>query len=172
MADKKFPEDDVKIHAPSRKLHEKISAANLDQLLTPEVIQSAQEVIHQSSDQFLAESIKIFDELEANYVKWRRKPEDNTSLIPIITEASFSLKTKAGLAGYDLVFDLGKSLQLHCEKLSSTKKLTIKDMEIVRWHIESMRELFRTRTKGKGGTIGAAISSELDRLLKTYTFGG
>ncbi|MDE2029809.1 MAG: hypothetical protein KGI97_04500, partial [Alphaproteobacteria bacterium] len=80
-----------------------------------------------------------------------------------MTVAAFGLKSKAGLAGYDLVSRLAKSLHQRCESLGEA----IADpahVPVVKWHIDSLKQLLALRIKGSGGTVGTQILAELDRL--------
>ncbi len=163
MDDKTDADKNVKIHAPDLALHAKIGVPTLDKILTPEVVAAAQGVIQQSSDQFLAICLARMGELERACSMWRKAPQEQAKLLPGIIDAVFSIKTKAGFGGYDLVASLAKSLQWRCEQLKD-KKPAARDMDIIQWHIESMDQLMKNRVKGKGGAAGADIIAELERL--------
>lgn len=163
MADEKDPDDGVKIYAPDRTLHAKIGNVDLDRIITPQVIRSAQEAIAQSADQFLNECTLALQDLDRSSEEFFKSPGDAERLLPPIVNAAFSIKTKAGLGGYDLISTLAKSLQQHCELLEG-KKPAPKNLDLIRWHIGSIKLLLAGRVKGNGGGAGTAIMAELQRI--------
>ena len=164
MADKPADKaDQVKIHAPDRSLHAKIGHANLDQILTPQIIKAAESKIAASSEKFLDDSLEAMQELERSFAVLHQAPMETAAHLPIIINAAFSMKTKTGFVGYDLVWAVAKSLQIFCE-IRTGKACTTKDFEIMRWHISSIKQLFDGKIKGDGGAVGAAILAEIERL--------
>lgn len=162
MADKNS-QDDVKIYEPDRTLHTKIGNANLDQILTPQIVEEAQTTITKSADQFIDETTPVIQELEQACKALRGAPNNVDPILKKIVDAAFSIKTKTGLGGYDLVASLAKSLQLQAEQVLG-KPLASKNVEIIQWHVDSINQLFATKMKGGGGEMGKAIMAELNRL--------
>ncbi|MDD5585881.1 MAG: hypothetical protein PHY92_02855 [Alphaproteobacteria bacterium] len=156
-------EDDVKILPPDRALQEKLGGVNLDQLFSPQVVVAAQQVIVQSSDRLLDESVSEMERLERAARALAAAPDKATQVLPEIIASSFSLKSKAGLSGYELVAAVAKSLHLRCEEYGAAN-LTAANLEMIRWHVESLKRLLPLKVKGLGGPIGEEILAELTKI--------
>ena len=163
MADPKNTSEDVKIFAPDKSLQSKIGVANLDQLLSPQVVAAAQTVIEKNADLFLAACLEHLAAIEKNVAALRQNPSDTERLLPSLIEAAFAMKAKAGLGGYDLVSALAKSLHLYCEQVGQST-LSSRNIEIVAWHVSSVRMVLHQRLKGSAGPAGVAIMTELEKL--------
>jgi hypothetical protein len=153
----------VKIFAPDDSLRVKIGNVNLDQVLSPQVVKAAQSRIEQAADEFANDSLEQLKELTQVCADIAKSPEKADSLLPLLVNAAFSLKTKTGIGGYDLVAALAKSLQLYAELLQG-KPLGQKNLDIMQWHLASITVLLTGKVKGDGGTTGAAIRQELEKL--------
>jgi HPt (histidine-containing phosphotransfer) domain-containing protein len=160
MTNETNPDNNVKIHPPDTRLQKKVGAKNLDAILSPAVMQKAEAVVQKSADAFLEESFSDLDDLNHAWEEWQVSP---STALTAITSAAFSIKSKCGQAGYDLVAALAKSLQLHCEKLAP-EAITPKTTSIILWHIESMKSLLTKKIRGDGGEVGTAIMQEIKRL--------
>lgn len=156
----------VKIHAPDRALHKKIGNANLDKVLSTEVVQAAQSKIVAAAEEFAEDSLAQAKELEDACTLLATTPDNFVSVVPLIISAAFSLKSKTGIGGYDLVSALAKSLQLYAEQMQGSRP-TPKNLEIIQWHMGSIKALLAGKIKGNGGATGAAIRAEIERLSGT-----
>jgi len=156
------PKQETKIHAPDRSLHAKIGNANLDQVLSPQVVEGAQSTIRASSEQFWSESMTRLAVLDKFYDALGKAADAESQMTGLASEA-FALKVSAGLGGYTLVSSLAKSLHKQCELLGG-KKPAAKNLELIKWHIESIRQLLSAKVAGDGGAVGASIAAELERL--------
>ena len=157
----------VKVHAPDRTLHAKIGNVNLDQVLSPQVVKTAQSRIEQAADEFAADSLEQLKELSALVDGLAKTPASALNLMPQVINAAFSLKTKTGIGGYDLVSALAKSLQLYAEQLGD-KPLAPKNLQIMQWHMASITDLLTAKMKGDGGPTGDAIRQEIEKLSASY----
>ncbi len=164
MANNETPDDKhVRILPPDHVLQAKIGTAVLDDILTPKVVEEAQGAIHQSIDQFYAESLSLVSDLEKAGAELDASPQDKDRILPIITEKAFTIKSNAGLGGYKLASLIAKSLFRHCEKYKEIK-LSERDQELIRWHIHSIKKILTEKVRGTGGALGAAVLEELKRL--------
>lgn len=163
MADEPNPEDRVKILPPDRTLQKKLGTANLDQILSPQAVEVAQQVIVRSSDQFLEESVAEVKKLEITAQNLGASPDKNRQALREIVASTFSLKAKAGLGGYDLISMLAKSCHQYCELLGDAN-VTPANLLIVKWYVESLKRLLDMKVKGLGGPVGEAILAELKKL--------
>lgn len=157
--------EDVKILPPDYSLKRKIGNVNLDQILSPNVVQAAQEIISQSSGQFENEAFSEIETLGKAVAALRADFAQARALLPDIIASSFSLKAKAGLGGYDLVSVIAKSLYLYCEQLDPAQ-VGEGTLTIILWHAQSMKKLLDQKIQGDGGPIGTAILAELEKIKK------
>ena len=93
----------------------------------------------------------------------RTSPERRQNIVSEIIASAFAIKAKAGIGGYDLVGTIAKSLQVYCEQLDSGD-LSAKSMDIIGWHIESIKRLLALKLKGTGGPVGEEILAEMDKI--------
>jgi hypothetical protein len=163
MADALNPDDKVKILPPDRTLQQKIGTANLDQLLSPQVVEDAQQVIVRSSDQLLDESIAEMKKMVLAAQSLSAAPDKARQALREVTASAFSLKAKAGLGGYDLISLLAKSLNQRCEQIGDSV-VAVAQLPVLKWHVESLERLLSLKVKGMGGQVGEAILKELEKL--------
>ena len=166
MPNETTPDDDVKILPPDHALLKKLEGADLNQLLSIKVVEAAQGVISQASDQFLDECLSHFAELQKAQKTLETDATKVQAELGKMVAASFALKSKAGLGGYDLISAIAKSLHQRCELLVG-KSPTTTSLSLIRWHIDSMGQLLAMKVKGTGGNAGAAIQAELDKIAAT-----
>lgn len=153
----------VKIYAPDKSIHKKMGNVNLDQVLSPQVVKAAQSKIEEAAEQFAEESLEQARELDEACRMLIQTPANFSSLTPQLVNAAFSLKSKTAIGGYDLVSALAKSLQLYAEAIQG-KAPSPKNLEIIQWHMGSIKALLAAKVKGDGGQTGAAIRAEIERL--------
>ncbi|WP_301100324.1 hypothetical protein [Propionivibrio sp.] len=159
--------DDVKIFAPDKSLLIKIGVANLDHLLSPQVVASAQSVIEHSADQFLTACLHHLAEIDRLAAALQQTPNDTGKLLPSLVQEAFEMKVKAGMGGYELASALAKSLHLYCEQIGPNM-ISQRNFEIIAWHATSVRTVLHQRLKGSTGATGAAIMMELDKLQSLW----
>lgn len=162
--------DDVKIFAPDKSLLIKIGVANLDHLLSPQVVASAQSVIENSADQFLTACLHHLAEIDKLRAALQQAPTDAGKLLSALIQEAFEMKVKAGMGGYDLASALAKSLHLYCEQ-TGPDRLSPRNFEIIAWHVASVRTALQQRLKGSAGSAGAAILLELGKLQALWKGG-
>lgn len=162
--DKETPPDEtVKILPPDYTLRKKVGNADLGRLLSPQIVAAAQQVITQSADQFFDECVTDVQKLERGIQDIGSAPDKTEQILHEMSAVTFSLRTKAGIGGYDLVSVLAKSLHQHCTQTGDSA-LTPTQLRIMQWHVESLVQLLKLKVKGLGGAVGDAILAELDRL--------
>ena len=157
-------DDDVIIVPPDKSLLQKIGVANLDEVFSSGLINSAQNAITDSAGEFLEEALtdaKTLETLFQDVLQSYTAPP--TDLAPMI-DCAFAIKTKTGLAGYDLVSTLAKSLQFYCEARTDVV-LTQKNIDIIQWHVSTIQQILKLKIQGGGGAMGDAIRAELIKLV-------
>jgi len=153
---------DARISPPDYTLRTKVGG-KLDQLITPQSVQAAEQVIVETADLFLKEGLAQTEALERANAALQRDPSTKDRTLPLIIESAFSIKTKVISSGYDLASALAKSLHVLCEAMLK-RELTPKDLELIQWHVTSLRLLLRGGLKGDGGPTGAAILEQLQLI--------
>lgn len=156
------PSDEVKITPPDETLRRKIGG-KLDYLLSQQAVQSAEKVIESSATSFLNEAFAQLETLEKANTSLQRNPAEKNIHLPTIIQTSFSIKTKVTAGGYDLASALAKSLHLLCEGMQK-RPLAKKDLELIQWHVTSLRLLLKGGLKGIGGPTGEAILMQLQLI--------
>lgn len=163
MTSDSVPDDDVQIFAPSYALRKKIGNVNIDQILSPAVVEAAQAVIAGSAGQLMEEAVAGMQRLDQIGTILKANVGDGKTLLPETVALAFAVKTKAGLGGYELVGKIAKSLQLYCEALDNGE-LTPRNRQLIIWHIDSLGRLLTLKKEGLGGALGEEILAELAKL--------
>ena len=163
MINDKDPSEGVKIYAPDRSLQIKIGVQNLDQVFSASSVQTAQNLIEQSSDTFMEESLELMKDLHESFKNLTANPKTENQALAKVIDDAFLIKTKTGVGGYTLISNLAKSLQLNAEG-AQKEGLTGKTMEVLGWHVHGLDQFMRLRIKGNGGDLGEAIMNEIMQL--------
>jgi hypothetical protein len=156
------PHDDVQIFPPDKSLLLKIGLQNLDEIFTPQAIKAAEDIIRNSANEFVEEVQADIQTLETAFQNVIDSPSQTKMLTPIIN-AAFSITAAAGLAKYDLISALAKSLYLYCEPLND-QPVSAKTREVIAWHVTSIRKMLKLNITGTGGSMGETIMAELKKL--------
>jgi hypothetical protein len=159
-------DDDVRILPPDFSLQKKLGGVSFDQIVTPQVLAAAQQAIVDTADQFIGESVAEVTGLEKAMTDFVASKGANRAALDHMVSSSFSIKVKSGLAGYDLISTLAKSLNLRCEALAApgAEGGVAVGMPIIKWHVDSINQLLNLKIKGMGGPVGEAILAELAKL--------
>lgn len=154
----------VTLYAPDQSLRSKLGNADLDRIFTPQAIAAAQEQIVKATGTLLTETEAALRQLQQDFAQLQRQPAQAAQSLDAMIAAAFIIKSKIGFAGYDLVVELAKSLQLLCEQKHAAQ-LTERDLRLMHWHIGSIARLYEARITGDGGKLGQAIRAELAVLF-------
>lgn len=161
---------EVKIFAPDRALKEKIgNDMTFDQVVTPQVVEAAQNVIVQAAGDILTTVLIELEHVQAAAAKLAVGMDGDTALSPMI-EAAFAIKSKAGLCGYPFASQLAKALHVFCE-LDAVKNqpITMKSLDIIRSQVAALSTVFSQKLTGDGGKVGMAILAELQKVSAGYS---
>jgi len=161
MADLNEEEDEAIIVKADYTLLRKFAGASLDKIFSPEAISAAEKAITDAAGGLYAECVEEGKKLQTLVARLKEGPSAAT--LQDLIDTAFSAKTKAGLAGFDLVAALAKSLQILCEK-TSLAELVPATIQIIEWHIQSISQLLTLKVKGNGGEAGKAILAEIEKL--------
>jgi hypothetical protein len=155
--------DDAIILMADTSLLRKIGGIDLDKALSPEAIKKAEVIIADASDELYVDCVDEAAKLQPMVDRLRNNGADVGQSLTRIIATAFSIKSKAGQSGYDLVSALAKSLHVRCEEMSA-EQMTPTALEIIAWHVQGLRQILALRIKGNGGKHGEAILAELKKL--------
>lgn len=161
MDDQKTPA----IYEPDKSLKEKVgSTVNL---IPEERIKAAEKVVERSAGDILKQ---IGDEIEKIYaIKSRVKNPESFSndIYDDIIKSAFSIKSSASICGYPILTSIAKSLYLFCES-KKDKVIDEKAMDIILWHITSMKIVLDRRAKGNAGKFYGELSDLLEEIKTKF----
>ncbi len=157
--------DTARIIRPENKLKKKIGAdVNVREILQPEVVQSAQQIIMDKKDSFLQEALESLRLLEESYHHLHQGSTDAAYLTTMSHEAEL-LRDRSGTFGYYLGSDIAKSLARYCEQ---SKKNNEHFVVVIRKHLDGLQTVFKQNVLESGGTIGMELMHGLRLLIEKY----
>lgn len=161
MSDK----DVARIVRPENKLKKKIGAdVNMREILQPDVIQAAQQVIMEKKDGFLEEAKVTLLNMETGYSQLTAGVNPAGHLQAIFANAE-SLRDRSGTFGYHLGSDIAKSLARYCEQTNpANEHLPL----VLRKHLDGLQTVFRQNVTDSGGAIGMELLDGLRKLIEKY----
>lgn len=125
-----------------------------DLRLTPEVVRKLEEVVHQSRDAFTADIAERLVAMRRLLAESRPSDEQQQAMVAQIYESSLEIKGAGGTIGYDLLSQIGKSLNDFVAGLSA---LDDRQARVVGLHIDALYAVLANRITGRGGIIESAI---------------
>jgi hypothetical protein len=161
MSDK----DVARIVRPENRIKKKIGAdVNLREILQPDVLQSAQQIIMDKKDGFLIDAKESLLAMEGAYSQITAHVATETNLSLLLREAA-SLRDRSGTFGYHLGSDIAKSLARYTEQTSaSNEHLAV----VMRKHLDGLQIVFRQNVTDSGGAIGMELLDGLRKLIEKY----
>lgn len=162
MSDK----DVARIVRPENKLKKKIGLdVNVRELLQPDVIQQAQQIIVDKKDEFLGWAAESLLQMEAAHYGLHHGSPDPQILLSTLTREAESLRDRSGTFGYHLGSDIAKSLARYCAQTSITNEhLAL----VARKHLDGLQIVFKDNVTDSGGMIGMELISSLKKLIEKY----
>lgn len=156
--------DVARVVRPENKLKKKIGAdVNVRELLHPDVIQTAQQVIMDKKSDFLEwamEDLKIMEEAFEGLQNNAKPP-----LIDMISHRAEGLRDRSGTFGYQLGSDIAKSLARYCA-LSPPNNPHLE--VVLRLHMDGLQTVFKDHVTDSGGIIGMELLRGLKKLVEKY----
>ncbi len=125
-----------------------------DLRLTPEVVRKLEEVVHKSRDAFTTDIAEKLVEMRRLLLESRPEPEQQRELVARIYDASLDIKGAGGTIGYDLLTQIGKSLN---DFVAGMQALDDRQVRVVGLHIDALYAVLANRITGRGGIIESAI---------------
>ena len=160
------PSEDVTIINADYRLKEKIGKhVSIRDLFSPEALKRAQQVISDSTDEFITlirddlEFLERYYTLITHDTKAQQKRED----IETLTNVALSVKSRAGTFNYALASHVAESLY---NILVEKKHISEKHARAVRIHIDTLYVIFNETITEMGGLQGKEIIEMLFELIK------
>ncbi len=157
--------DVARIVRPENKLKKKIgSDVNLREILQPDVIQNAQQVIMDKKAEFLDWASEDLAIMEEAYYKLKTSGV-TPPLLEIISRHAETLRDRSGTFGYHLGSDIAKSLARYCALSAPINQhLAI----VIRTHMDGLQTVFKDHVTESGGLIGMELLQGLKKLVEKY----
>jgi hypothetical protein len=153
---------------PENKLKKKIGMdINMREILHPDVLQPAQQMIYDQKDQFVALILESIKQMEAAYLDLEQQTgtEVVALALKVVVQQSSSVRDRAGTFGYHLGSDIAKSLARYCDT-SSAKNSHL--ALVIRKHLDGLQIVFRDNVTDSGGIIGMELNSSIRKLVEKY----
>lgn len=151
-----------KIVRPPNRIRQKIGpGAEVKDLLKPERVQEAQQLIDIKQDDFLVWAKEDLEVLTQLLQPIQRQPATTVQLEEIVMVAE-KLRDRGGTFGYQLLSLVAKSLVNYC---GTIKTPTLNDSIIISKHIEGIYTILNRKISGDGGFIGTELLEGLKQLI-------
>lgn len=159
-------DDDAKILPPSKRLQEKIGQnTKLDNIITEERLDVAQQSAVKSLELFIANTDKDLQALEHTVKADLKAGQAGPKAVQKVLDPAFSIKSRAGVYGYELASSIARSLHHYMEDMTAMQD---HDITIVEAHIKALRGVFAHNITGDGEQIGEELIKSLENLIHKY----
>ncbi|MCH2548272.1 MAG: hypothetical protein MK052_11790, partial [Alphaproteobacteria bacterium] len=156
---------DSENNLPGKALKGKIGFdINMRQIFTPETVTKAQNHIDQQAEKYRERAMHDIGVLlhTLRNAQQYSSPEKHMAKFE---RMAFSLKSLAGIFGYDLGSNVANSLLAICQKpLDNTEH----ELVLLEKHIKTLHHIFQNDVKAMGGAVGTELLSSLNALIKKY----
>jgi CheY-like chemotaxis protein len=145
---------------PNGDLREQIGEAR--EVFTERVIQEAQAILMQAEPEFVAWAKDDIITLESAYAQLKAQPS-NPSAHKALLDAAYSIKSQAGIFGYDLGTGIASMLVRYLNEHDDIRE---EKLTVVRKHIDAIVVIFTQKIKESGRDIGQELINSLRVLTK------
>lgn len=159
--------DVARIVRPENKLKKKIGHdVNLREILQPEVVQQAQQIIYDKKEDFLGWTTRSLQLMEEAYFSLQHVSDSEPqALLATLSREAESLRDRSGTFGYHLGSDIAKSLARYCALTqASNEHLAV----VTRKHLDGLQIVFKDNVTDRGGIIGMELAHGLQKLIEKY----
>lgn len=140
----------------------------LDLRLTPELVRRLEQVVHDSRDRFTKDIGERLASMRRQLLDAGSDPEEQRALVLRLYESSLEIKGAGGTIGYDLLTEIGKSLNDFVYGLAG---LDAKQARVVGLHIDALYVVLANRITGRGGVIESAIVQAFGEARRKFRGG-
>ena len=150
----------VEAMPPDENLRKQL--APLAELLTDDVVAAAQIELLKSEAEFVEWAKDDIAQLESAYAQLKAQP-GNKGAHKALLDAAYSIKSQAGIFGYDLGTGIGSML---VQYLTAHAEIRDEKLTVVRKHIDAIVVIFTQKIKETGRDIGQELINSLRALTK------
>ena len=159
-------DDDITVVNADFTIKEKIGLdISLEQIFNPESVRRAQEIIHNSSEDFLEWVVEDIEQIEAAYKSLESRPGHGPEEVEIFLNYILKLKAQSGIFGFELASKVAESLHDLCIENS---KIDPSRLRAARQHIDALYVIFQRNIQGAGGVIGRDLMQSLGMLTAKF----
>jgi two-component system chemotaxis response regulator CheY len=157
-------EQDITLVNADYSLKEKIGEdISIKEILSPEKIQEAQQIIANAKDEFMQWIVSDLRDLEESYITLNNNPAHKPTDVKTLSGCILSIKSRAGTFGFDLASIVSDMmLRLIKDHQSISPSL----LRAVRKHIDVLYVIFQRNIQGSGGELGKDLMDTLTALAK------
>jgi two-component system, chemotaxis family, chemotaxis protein CheY len=137
---------------------------NVRQIFTPENVEGAQQVIEDTTSRFHEWVMRDISALN-HTLRNAQQNNDPARYLGAFQRRAFSIKSRAGIFGYDLATQVAKSLFAICDKPLGDAD---NQLRIIEKHIATLHHIFQNDVKGMGGEVGIELIAGLNDLIRKY----
>ncbi|WP_341898107.1 Hpt domain-containing protein [Ferrovibrio terrae] len=130
----------------------------MDIKLDPETLKKMEQLVENSSTQFLDETVESLKGLREALGRAASEPSARREVLEHIREEAFQIKGMGGVFGYPLLTEFAKSLHDFLKELTDLDEL---QQEIVSIHVDTLYVVVSHRIKGSGGPLEAQLRASL-----------
>lgn len=162
-----MPKDDVVIKPASGALKAKLSTGPSDApTFDAALLRKAEAAVKEVGRHYVGWASEDLATLDSVYRKLAATPAEHETLIKQINNLAFEIKGQGGSFGYDLVTDIGDSLEKFTRQGCPRNPQTI---DVIGAHVHAMRAVLRDNLVGDGGDLGRQIREGLHRATHVVT---
>ncbi|MFO1243468.1 MAG: response regulator [Rickettsiales bacterium] len=158
--------EDITVVNPEFGIKEKIGFdISIESIFSPENVRRAQDIIHNSSEEFLEWVVDDIEQLEEAYKILESKPGHSREEVDLFLARALTLKSQAGMFGFELASRVAESLNDMC---NSSSKIDPSRLRVARQHIDALYVIFQRNIQGTGGVIGRDLMQSLGLLTAKF----
>lgn len=159
-------DEDVTVVNRDFGIKEKIGfEISLESIFSAENVKRAQEIIHNSKEDFLEWVVEDIEQLEEAYKSLESRPGHSVEEVNLFLARALTLKSQAGMFGFDLASKVAESLHDLC---SGSGKMDPSRLRAARQHIDALYVIFQRNIQGTGGVIGRDLMQSLGTLTAKF----
>lgn len=131
-------------------------------IFTESLIKKAQEELQGQEHVFVQWASDDIGKLESAFAEIAKNPTSSAARDTIL-QAAYSIKSQAGIFGYDLGTQVAGSL---VDYLEAHQRIGEDQLTVLHKHIETIRVVFTHKIKESGGSLGLELLANLHKLVK------
>jgi len=135
-------------------------------LINPLALANSEQEIKNVQDEFMVMMLQDVETLQKSFSALTASTDNAKQLLSAIQDASFSIKSRAGIFGYVRATEVAGQLHNFCRRYYD--KDNPDHLVILEKHIQTIAAIFNQKITGDGGEVGRALIIDLARLINKY----